>query len=140
MRTFGEMSFSFGKKIRSNTDTEIGPWFWFPIPKPNFGLTLGVNSLWGWFLEKSGFGAALKIHILATYKFTIASFLEEVAIMMSENVWMQHKFLGRKRRKKCNAKGRFFSLEKKKLFACHFTWIGPVFTFLFCLDFAKEVL
>ena len=91
-------------------------------------------------MEKSGFGAALKIHILATYKFTIASFLEEVAIMMSENVWMQHKFLGRKRRKKCNAKGRFFFfIRKKRLFACHFTWIGPVFTFLFCLDFAKEV-
>ena len=45
--------------------------------------------------EEVGFGrnlAALKIHILATYKFNIASFLEEVAIMMLENVWMQHNF------------------------------------------------
>jgi hypothetical protein len=52
---------------------------------PNFQTFLWPWTL-GWFLEKSGFGAALKIHILATYKFTIASFLEEVAIMMSENV------------------------------------------------------
>ena len=28
------------KKIGSKTDTEIEPWFRFPIPKPNFGLTL----------------------------------------------------------------------------------------------------
>ena len=28
------------KKFGSDTDTEIGPWFRFPIPKPNFGLTL----------------------------------------------------------------------------------------------------
>ena len=28
------------KKIGSNTDTEIGPWFRFPIPKPGFGCTL----------------------------------------------------------------------------------------------------
>ena len=28
------------KKIGSDTDTEIGPWFWFPIPKPGFGRTL----------------------------------------------------------------------------------------------------
>ena len=34
---------SFGFEIKifgSNTDTEIGPWFWFPIPKPSFGHTL----------------------------------------------------------------------------------------------------
>ena len=28
------------KKIGSDTDTEIGPWVWFPIPKPGFGRTL----------------------------------------------------------------------------------------------------
>ena len=28
-------------------DTEIGPWFWFPIPIPNFGLTLGENKRGG---------------------------------------------------------------------------------------------
>ena len=28
------------KKISSNTDTKIGPWFRFPIPKPSFGHTL----------------------------------------------------------------------------------------------------
>ena len=30
----------FGKTIGSDTDTEIGPWFPFPIPKPGFGHTL----------------------------------------------------------------------------------------------------
>ena len=29
-----------GKKISSNTDTKIGPWFRFPILKPSFGHTL----------------------------------------------------------------------------------------------------
>jgi hypothetical protein len=33
--------FGFGKKnFGSDTNTEIGPWFRFPIPKPGFGLTL----------------------------------------------------------------------------------------------------
>ena len=35
-----EKSFGFGKKIGSDTDTESGPSFWFPIPKPGFGRTL----------------------------------------------------------------------------------------------------
>ena len=45
MRKFEEMSFGFEKKKRfgSETDTEIRPWFRFPIPKPNFGLTLNVK-------------------------------------------------------------------------------------------------
>ena len=39
-------SFGFGKKdFGSNTYTEIGPWFWFPIPKPGFGCTLVVNTI-----------------------------------------------------------------------------------------------
>ena len=39
-------SFGFGKKnFGSDTDTEIGPWFRFPIPKPNFGRTLGDSEL-----------------------------------------------------------------------------------------------
>ena len=30
-------SFGFSKKkISSNTNTEIKPWFWFPLPKPGF--------------------------------------------------------------------------------------------------------
>ena len=34
------------KKIfDSDTNTEIGPWFQFPIPKPGFGRTLLVTSL-----------------------------------------------------------------------------------------------
>ena len=34
-------SFGFGKKeFGSDTDTEIGPWFRFPIRKPGFGRTL----------------------------------------------------------------------------------------------------
>ena len=34
-------SFSFGKKnFGSNTDTDIGPWFRSPIPKPGFSRTL----------------------------------------------------------------------------------------------------
>ena len=33
---FGRTSFS------SNSDTKIGPWFWFPIPKPGSGRTLGA--------------------------------------------------------------------------------------------------
>ena len=39
-------SFGFGKKnFGSETDTEIGPWFWFPIPKPNFGLPLSTSEV-----------------------------------------------------------------------------------------------
>ena len=30
----------FEKKVGSDTNTEIGPWFWYSIPKPGFGLTL----------------------------------------------------------------------------------------------------
>ena len=35
-------SFGCGKKkdFGSNTDTEIRPWFWFPISKLGFGYTL----------------------------------------------------------------------------------------------------
>ena len=34
-------SFSFGKKnFGYETDNDIGPWFQFPIPKPNVSLTL----------------------------------------------------------------------------------------------------
>ena len=41
MNFFGKKGYGFGKKSSgSNTDTEIGPWFRFTIPKPNFGLTL----------------------------------------------------------------------------------------------------
>ena len=29
----------------SNTNTEIGPWFRFPIPKPGFGRTLNDRSV-----------------------------------------------------------------------------------------------
>ena len=28
------------KNLGFDTDTEIGPWFWFSIPKPGFGRTL----------------------------------------------------------------------------------------------------
>ena len=31
---------SVKKNFGFKTDTEIGPWFWFPISKPNFGLIL----------------------------------------------------------------------------------------------------
>ena len=38
---FFEKKVRFRKeKISSDTDTEIGPWFQFPIPKPGFGRTL----------------------------------------------------------------------------------------------------
>ena len=33
-------SLAFGKKISFDTNTKIGPWFRFPIPKPGFGRTL----------------------------------------------------------------------------------------------------
>ena len=36
--------FGFGKK-KFSSDTEIGPWFRFPIPKPNFGPTLVSRTL-----------------------------------------------------------------------------------------------
>ena len=37
-------SFGFGKKKFSpDNDTEIEPWFPFPIPKPGFGRTLGYT-------------------------------------------------------------------------------------------------
>ena len=29
----------------SDTDTETGPWFRFPIPKPGFGRTLPLNMI-----------------------------------------------------------------------------------------------
>ena len=39
-------SFGFGKKnFGSDTDTETGPWFRFPIPKPGFGRTLLLNMI-----------------------------------------------------------------------------------------------
>jgi hypothetical protein len=38
----------FGKKkFASETDTEIGPWFRFSVPKPNFGLTVAYNNVMG---------------------------------------------------------------------------------------------
>jgi hypothetical protein len=38
---FEKKSFGFKKNFfGSDTDTEIGPWFRFPIPKPGFGCTL----------------------------------------------------------------------------------------------------
>ena len=33
------------KKIGSDTDTETGSWFRFPIPKPVFGRTLLLNMI-----------------------------------------------------------------------------------------------
>ena len=40
-------SFRFGKnKFGSNTDTEIGPWFQLPIPKPGFSPTLPYDPNW----------------------------------------------------------------------------------------------
>ena len=34
-------SFGFRKKeFGFDIDTKIGPWFWFPIPKPGFGPTI----------------------------------------------------------------------------------------------------
>ena len=42
LKFFERKSFSF-RKIFFGSDTEIWPWFWFPIPKPNFGLTLGLK-------------------------------------------------------------------------------------------------
>ena len=41
LKFFEKKSFSFRKKnFGFDTDTKIGPWFWFPIPKPGFGHTL----------------------------------------------------------------------------------------------------
>ena len=46
MKNFEEKSFGFGKKdLGSDTNTEIGPWFRFPIPKPGFGRTLASLHL-----------------------------------------------------------------------------------------------
>ena len=46
LNSLNQQSFDFGKKISSDTKTEIGPWFRFPIPKPGFGFTLthGQNA------------------------------------------------------------------------------------------------
>ena len=41
--SFVSESFEFGTKS-SDTDTIIGPWFWFPIPKPGFGRTLDQSQ------------------------------------------------------------------------------------------------
>ena len=41
------LKFQFPKKsFGSNTDTEIGPWFRFPILKPGFGCTLIGNGFY----------------------------------------------------------------------------------------------
>ena len=34
----------FEVKKSPDTDSEIGPWFPFPIPKPGFGRTLGTRG------------------------------------------------------------------------------------------------
>ena len=40
-------SFDFGRKcFGSNINTEIGPWFWFPMLKPGFSGTLHINAHW----------------------------------------------------------------------------------------------
>ena len=45
LKFFEKKKFQFRKKsFGSDTDTQIGPWFWFPIPKPGFGRTLPWNS------------------------------------------------------------------------------------------------
>ena len=38
------------KSFGSDTDTEMGPWFWFLIPKPGFGRTLSSK---GGFISES---------------------------------------------------------------------------------------
>ena len=41
MKKIEKKNFGFGKKsFGSNTNTKIGPWFRFPIPKHGFGHTL----------------------------------------------------------------------------------------------------
>ena len=46
MKKIGKKSFGFGKKkFGCNTDTEIGPWFRFLLLKPNFSLTLLLESI-----------------------------------------------------------------------------------------------
>ena len=45
MKIFEKQCFGFRKKVNSDTDTEIGPWFRFPIPNPGFGLTLILYGL-----------------------------------------------------------------------------------------------
>ena len=40
MKIFEKKSFCFG----SHTNTKIGPWFRFPIPKPGFGRTLPLKN------------------------------------------------------------------------------------------------
>ena len=45
LKVFEKKSFGFGKKVLTLipilkwVPTEIGPWFWFPIPNPGFGRT-----------------------------------------------------------------------------------------------------
>ena len=43
-KDFEKKSFGFRKK-NFGSDTEIGPWFQFPIPKLGFGRTLVQNIL-----------------------------------------------------------------------------------------------
>ena len=47
MKKLKKKSIGFGKKknFGSNTNTEIGPWFWFLIPKPGLGCTLLMNTI-----------------------------------------------------------------------------------------------
>ena len=40
LKTLLEKKKTVWEKISSNTNTETGPWFWHPIPKPGFGCTL----------------------------------------------------------------------------------------------------
>ena len=60
----------FQKEKKIATDTEIGPWFRFPIPKPGFGRTLLCTYLttitYGSCYEskKDSFCPNLEVHIV----------------------------------------------------------------------------
>ena len=58
---FEKKSFGFRKKkFGSDTNTEIGPGFQFPIPKPNLGITLHCTGFRHWHMLKQNFYGELK--------------------------------------------------------------------------------
>ena len=52
-----KVSVSEKKSFGSDTDTEIGPWIWFPILKPGFGCTLLASA--GFFINQQYFSTNL---------------------------------------------------------------------------------
>ena len=114
-------SLSFGKKFfDSDTDTEIGPWFQFPIPKPGFGCTLQEKkiferkwanfALWNYIQQKVRFMSLcwFSIHELAWRTgdlescFAIFESSELVKVAKSQKIFSMSSHLHKNERNYCS--------------------------------------